>query len=130
MCNTKFNSSSKGDVDDTVILLRRLFTYDYNFKCKTPCQTNTYSTNPLYKFNKRNFNDTELGIVFDKTVEVVHTKFSTDIETLLTGFGGAVSNGRTLLWIVISLLGASHVRFWASLGRFLGISSKILGHLK
>ena len=82
---------------------------------------NTYSTNPLYKFNQRNFNDTELGIVFDKTVEVVHTKFSTDIGTLLTGFGGAVSSGRTLLWIIFSLLGASQVRSW-------DISSKILGH--
>ena len=129
MCNRKFNSSRKDE--DTAALLGSLFTHDYKFNCKKPCQTNRYSTNSLYKFDQRNFNETELGIVFDKTVEVVHTKFSTDIETLLTGFGGAVSSGRTLLWIVFSLLGASQVRVLgasevrlhvgASQARFLGV---------
>ena len=57
-------------------------------------------------------------IVFDKTVEIIHTKFSTNAETLLTGFGGSVSSGRTLLWILVSLLGVSQVKFLILILRF------------
>ena len=94
-----------------MIVLQSLYTHDYKFKCKTPCQRNRYSTRLYDKSNLRSINVTSLNIVFDKTVDVVHTKFSADTETLLTGFGGSVSSGRTLLWILVSLLGLSQVRF-------------------
>ena len=107
MCNRKFNFSSKGD--ETKLMLLSLYNHDYKFNCKTPCQTNKYSTNLLHHEPKRDW--TGLSIIFDNTVKVIHTKFSTDTETLLTGFGGAVSSGRTLLWIFVSFLGASQVIF-------------------
>ena len=107
MCNRKFNFSDKGD--ETKLMLLSLYSHDYKFNCKTPCQTNKYFTNLLNHERKRDW--TGLGIIFDNNVEVVHTKFSTDAETLLTGFGGAVSSGRTLLWVLVSLLGASQVKF-------------------
>ena len=110
MCNRKFNSSSQGV--EAMLLLRSLYTHAHKFKCKSPCKTNKYSTTLLYDESNQNYsNRTELAIIFDKTVEDVRTKFSTDTETLLTGFGGSVSSGRTLLWLLISLLGASQVKF-------------------
>ena len=93
------------------LLLRRLYGHDYKFKCKTPCQTNKYSTRLYDKSILHSSSPvTSLSIIFDKTVEIVHTKFSIGIDTLLTGFGGSVSSGRTLLWILVSLLGLSQVR--------------------
>ena len=110
MCNRKFNSSSRGI--EAKLLLRSLYGHDYKFKCKRPCQTNKYSTRLYDKSNlPTRIPLTTLSIIFDKTVKVVHTKFSMDTETILTGFGGSVSSGRTLLWILVSLLGASKVRF-------------------
>ena len=110
MCNRKFNSSSKGI--EAMLLLRSLYTHAYKFKRKSPCKTNKYSTTLLYDESNQNYlNGTELAIIFDKTVEVIRTKFSADTETLLTGFGGSVSSGRTLLWTLVSLLGASQVNF-------------------
>ena len=113
MCNRKFNSSRKGD--EVMSLLRSLYSHDYKFKCKAPCQTNKYITGVYDKSNLRSKKVLSLTITFDKTVKVVHTKFSTDTETLLTGFGGSVSSGRTLLWILVSLLGVSQVRVMQSL---------------
>ena len=127
MCNRKFSSSSRGD--EALLLLRSLYGHDYKFKCKTPCQTNKYSTRLYDKSNLPTlFPLTTLSIIFDKTVKVVQTKFSTDTETLLTGFGGSVSSGRTLLWILVSLLGASKVRFPFSLFKVSLICSP--GHTK
>ena len=111
MCNRKFNSSRNKGVDNPTILLRSLYQQDSKFNCKNPCQTNRYSTKLLdYDESNQNYlNGTELSIIFDKTVEVVRTKFSTDIETLLTGFGGSISSGQTLLWVLVTLLSASQV---------------------
>ena len=111
MCNRKFNSSRRdARSNENIILLRSLYQHDLKFKCRTPCQTNRYSTRLLnYDSNKNYLNGTELLIIFDKTVEVVRTKFSTDIEMLLTGLGGSVSSGRTLLWVLLSFLTASQV---------------------
>ena len=52
---------------------------------------------------------TALIIVFDRTAEVTHTRFSINEQTLLTKLGGAVSSGRTLLWILVSILGGIQV---------------------
>ena len=95
-----------------MILLKTLFSQDYKFKCKTPCQSNKYFTKTrLIDKSNQHLNIISLSLIFDKTVKVVHTKFSFDLETLLTGFGGSVSSGRTLLWILVSLLGVSQVKF-------------------
>ena len=50
-------------------------------------------------------------VAFDTTVEVVHTKFSKDVEFVIFGFGSSVANGRLLLWILVSLLGVPQVIF-------------------
>ena len=48
-------------------------------------------------------------VAFDRTVDVTHSTFSINEQTLLTRLGGSVSSGRTLLWILVSLLGATKV---------------------
>ena len=50
-----------------------------------------------------------LVIVFDKMVNVVHSSFSIDGQTLLARLGGSVSSGRTLLWVLLTILGAAQV---------------------
>ena len=46
---------------------------------------------------------------YHKTLEVIHSDFNIDSQTFLTRLGGSVSSGRTLLWILVSLLGAAQV---------------------
>ena len=50
-----------------------------------------------------------LVIVFDKMVNVVHSGFSIDGQTLLARLGGSVSSGRTLLWVLLTILAAAEV---------------------
>ena len=47
--------------------------------------------------------------MFEKILEVGHSTFSINEQTFVTRLGGSVSGGRTLLWILVSLLGASQV---------------------
>ena len=50
-----------------------------------------------------------LIIVFDAKVEIVHSSFKIDEQTFVTRLGGSVSSGRTLLWILLGLLGTFEV---------------------
>ena len=45
----------------------------------------------------------------DKIIDDTVFEFKIDSITLLTRFGGSVSSGRTLLWILLGLFGASQV---------------------
>ena len=56
--------------------------------------------------------DNALVIVFDKKIEIVRSTFKIDEQTFLTRLGGSVSSGRTVLWILVSLIGAFQVIFF------------------
>ena len=47
--------------------------------------------------------------MFDQKVDVARSRFSINGLTLLTRLGGLIGVGRTLLWILVSLLGAVQV---------------------
>ena len=60
--------------------------------------------------------------MFDKTVNVVRSRFSISGPTYLTKAGGFVGVGRTLLWILVSLLGVSQVIYDTYSNIFLGVN--------
>ena len=105
MCNQKFNVSAKKRRKIKAQFLR-LHYDDWKSKCKIPCTKNKYTTGFLIKSS---YSHPQLSIIFDKTVDVTHSTFSVDEQTLLTKLGGSVSMGRTILWILVTLLGATQV---------------------
>ena len=106
LCNEKFNVSWAKKKEITKLFLQ---TYHHNLKtkCKTPCKTTKYTTRLLYTVPDPS--NAVLGIVFDKTVDVTWSTFSIDSQTFLAILGGSVSSGRTLLWLLVTLLGVSQV---------------------
>ena len=105
MCNRKFNvSDSKNkEIDE---LFKHLYFHDGSFKCKTPCTRNVYTSKYIHSIP---YHESLLILSLDKTLDVVHSSFSIDGQTLLVRLGGSVSSGRTLFWILLTLLGASQV---------------------
>ena len=59
----------------------------------------------------QNRRSTQLKIIFDKTVAVVHTKLVHNLEETLRGLGGQISVGRTLLWVLLSIVAVPQVTF-------------------
>ena len=106
MCNRRFNFSASKELEVFKLFLYMIF-HDWKSKCKRPCTENRY-TSRLQQ--KRTYTYRELHIIFDQTVDVTHSKFSLDEQTLLTKLGGSVSLGRTLLWIIASILGGTQVK--------------------
>ena len=113
ICNRTFNSSAmdKESLKDGYVTLWQLYRHDYKFECKPPCTRNRYLTSLLFHEQNKGKPYTEVIVAFDATVEVVHTKFSSDVESVIFGFGSSVANGRLLLWIIVSLLGIPQVTF-------------------
>ena len=108
ICNKRFNSlrnerKARG-------LLRNLLLHDHKFECKSPCETNKYSTKLIHT-ELQNGKSTQLNIIFDKTVSVVHTKLVHNVEETLRGLGGQISVGRTLLWVLLSIVAVPQVTF-------------------
>ena len=87
-------------------LAQLLYYQDVRFDCKIPCTRNKYSTRLLHN---EPISGKKLRIVFAKTVNVDRSVYSIDSQTFLTRLGGSVSTGRTLLWILLTLLGAFQV---------------------
>ena len=106
MCNERFNIS-KAKEKKIHLLFENLFQHNVKFKCKKPCTTNKYTTRLLNSISQ--CNDTAIKLVFDRTLEVTRSTFSINGQTFLTSLGGDVSSGRTLFWILLTLLGASQV---------------------
>ena len=107
LCNRKFNfSSSKARKINEYFI--QLAIHNLKFKCRTPCSTKKFTTQ-LAHTTKSGSEDNLLAIVFDSKVDIVHSSFKIDEQTLLTRLGGSVSSGRTLLWILVGLLGAFQV---------------------
>ena len=90
-------------------LLMPLYYHDKRFNCRTPCTTNVYNTKFVQTTPSPVENWVFLVLVFDKTLEVGHSTFSIDGQTFVTRLGGSVSSGQTLLWILLSLIGAVQV---------------------
>ena len=111
MCDKRFNVSS--DQNQKIERLLRLQqTHDRTFNCRTPCTTNVYTSKYAQTMPSSISNTTGLFLVFEKTLVVGHSTFSINSQTFLTRLGGSVSSGRTLLWILVSLLGASQVMLY------------------
>ena len=106
MCNKRFNVS-KGKDKELEKIFRQIYLHDFKFNCKTPCTKNVYTSKLTHKIR---LEDIALRITFDSTVNVVNSRFSVDVQTLVTRFGGAVGGGRTLYWLVLTIIAASQVK--------------------
>ena len=105
MCNKKFNfTKSKDRYMDR--LFKPMYFHNRKFECKPPCTKHLYSSRFVHASPSDNM---YLVIVFDKMVNVVHSSFSIDGQTLLARLGGSVSSGRTLLWVLLTILAAAQV---------------------
>ena len=106
MCNEKFNVSV-AKTREISGLFNKINHHNLKSKCKRPCKTNKYTTMLIYTVPHPR--DTVLAIVFDKTLDVTRSTFSINGQTFLARLGGSVSSGRTLLWLLLTLLGVSQV---------------------
>jgi hypothetical protein len=103
ICNETFNLTKHDD--EVVGKLNGVFNnfvndYESN-SCKQPCTKYAYETKFLYDTHWRG-NDNGINIAFSKKVELTETTFLIGIPSFLTGLGGAISGGRTLLWFIVS----------------------------
>ena len=114
ICNKKFNVSTD-ESKKIEKLFYPLYFHGKTFNCRTPCTTNIYNTKYVQSTPSPNSNMAFLNLVFDKTPEVGHSTFSINGQTFLTRLGGSVSSGRTLLWILVSLLGEVQVIYLISI---------------
>ena len=105
MCNKRFDLADDKD-ERLKKIFRTLLLHVMDFKCKTPCTQRTYKSTITHQVP---YNGTSLILTFSPKVAVTKSKFSIDGQTLLTRFGGSVSSGRTLLWILLGFVGASQV---------------------
>ena len=104
MCNQKFIVSKNESYEFFKLFYSVVF--EMKQKCKVPCTQFKYTTRVQLKYP---YNFTMLNIIFDRTLDVTKSSFSTDLQAFLTKLGGSVSMGRTVLWILVSLLGAAQV---------------------
>ena len=104
-CNKKFNVS-KHRSKEIFSLFWGLTYKGMKLRCKPTCTKIKYTTKYLggYPYSFR-----RLDIIFDENVDIVRSRFSIDVYTLLTKSGGFIGVGRSLLWILVSLLGAVEV---------------------
>ena len=72
--------------------------------CKQPCTQYQFETKLLYT-QEMELEENQIKIVFDQTVDLTKTSFLMSLIDLLTGIGGAISFGRTLLWIIVIIIG-------------------------
>ena len=106
ICNERFNVSiaKRWEIGK---LFDRIHFHSGKFKCRKPCTTNKYTTTLMHTAPHPT---TNLVLVFDETLEVTSSTFSIDFWMFLSSLGGSVSSGRTVLWILLTLLGASQER--------------------
>ena len=119
MCNTTFNLTDDKDLKIKQIFRALLFNV-MEFSCKTPCTQRTYRSIITHQTP---YKGTSLYITFSPRVEITKSKFQIDAQTLLTRFGGSVSSGRTLLWILLSFVSVSQVSLLTSESSFLYTNS-------
>ena len=105
VCNQKLNVSSN-KTSEIVGMFNYLFWKSWRSNCKTPCTKSKYMTSLS---SKTADGSTGLFIVFDQTSDVARSRFSINGLALYSKLGGLIGAGRTLLWILVSLLGAVQV---------------------
>ena len=69
--------------------------------CEEPCTQMTYETTLLEELPS---DLTRIQLFFDPTIEIERIGFRVNFQTFLTRLGGAVSFGRTGLWIFVTAL--------------------------
>ena len=107
MCNRTFNlpSPKEGGVSEEIYQLLSKTVNDYeSTSCKRPCRKYIFETETLYETSWRR-KENYLKIVFSRNVILTRTSFLISIHNLLTGVGGAISGGRTLMWVLLTILG-------------------------
>ena len=106
ICNQKFNFSPY----ETCVIEKRMdhiVSTNLRSNCQVPCTKTTYTTR--LKSKTPFYSGIRIIIMFDQKVDVARSRFSINSLTLLTRLGGLIGVGRTLLWILVSLLGAAQV---------------------
>ena len=110
MCNGRFNLTADYEEKIRGIFLE-LNSHYTSFNCKRPCTTNLNTSRLMGKIPpNESSSETRVELVFDRTISVTRSTFSINEQTFLTRLGGSVSSGRTLLWILITLLGVPKVK--------------------
>ena len=106
ICDKTFNLTLQ---EESVIQIGNLIENMVNAfdssSCTKPCTEYNFETKMLYA-QTMDQKENMIKIVFDQTVELTKTSFLMGIPSLLTGIGGAISFGRTLLWIIVLIIGA------------------------
>ena len=105
ICNKTFSLSRQDQsVLQLIDLLQNLVDdFDSN-SCKKSCTRYVFETRKIYDTNSKKYNNS-IKIVFDKNSVLTRTNFLLGVPSLLTGVGGAISGGRTLMWFIISSFG-------------------------
>ena len=104
-CNERFNVSMNIEAKLKKMFLQ-MYEHDVRFECKMPCSKDKYTSKLVHQVPSR---VPKIMIVFERTLSVTRSTFSISGQTFLTRLGGAVSSGRTLLWILASLIGAFQI---------------------
>ena len=99
-CRQNFDFSSDQERMNITYAMLSLFV-DSRFAriCEDTCTQATYETTLLEEVPS---DRTRIHLYFDNTVDIVRISFRVDFQTFLTRLGGAVSFGRTGLWIFIT----------------------------
>ena len=113
VCNKRFNNNNISDekLDNLKGIFNKIYFHDIQLKkCKTPCTKTVYhSKRYLQNVPSKGL---KVVIMFETSITVTESSFMIDGPTLLTRFGGSVSSGRTLLWILLSILALTQVGYY------------------
>ena len=105
MCNRRYNLSTESE-EEVKNIITTFNSHNTVFKCKRPCTTNLYTSRLMSNIPS---SETGIKLVFDRTISVTRSAISINGQTFLTRLGGSVSSGRTLLWILVTLIEAPQV---------------------
>ena len=108
MCNRRFNNISDEKLEKLRGIFNKIYFHDIQLEqCKPPCTKTVYHSK-RYLQNAPS-KGLKVIIMFENSIVVTESRFSINGATLLTRFGGSVSSGRTLLWILLSILALTQV---------------------
>ena len=101
-CKNSFNMTVEDETAKKVSKILADIIVDFKPRtCLPPCTKYIYETKRLFEVK---WTEKEGGIclMFSKKIAFTKTSFLIGVPSFLTGFGGAVSGGRTLMWIIVS----------------------------
>ena len=82
LCNKTFNVSDTRDTEVRA-MFTPLYFHNREFKCKTPCTKTVYSSKFMHTSPTKWQDQMALIVVFDKKLDVTHSAFSINEQTLL-----------------------------------------------